>query len=335
MNAVHKLTKNGARPPVKSYKALQAVWEQHRLLPIENLLEQLQRLVSLNLCRYPLFEGRGYWGEGITGSPTASYYTEVGMLEDPAGALADPLRLLCNGAWVHSGFVELLGWEGRRAPRRTPTVAWQDSPTGRRLGGKLVSHLLPHRRSDIATVLLSRLETGKWEAAGLPGPDFPGGGEIRNGEVIRDIYESGRGTLEVCPALTRTSNGRTALVGLPWGISWGDLLDSLQYSARDCGIGEIILTPDSPYPLLKPDRGGNLYDNNIHYSTTRPVEVRMVLKLAGKLRQVDLRELLEISLDNVIRALGSKSRARRGLGRLRRLRDPRRTVISSKPRNSG
>jgi hypothetical protein len=332
------LLTRGRRPPaIKTFQLLEAVWKEGPTQRLEEIFSELLQLIHPMTCRYPVLEGRGFWGDDLQSYPAAPYYSEVGPRMDPLGSLAPALRLLCNGARSHTGRVELLGEEGRHPPKLRPPGAWDYSLTGRHLGGKLVTFFPSHHRKAIVAALIDRLERGRLDQARIldlvGGPDFAWGGRLLNPDVLPEMYETGCGVLELCPLIRVESvdGGRrqVRLTGPSYGVVWSDYLPDLR-RRHDTGIDEIVLRSDEKGLLV---RLGKMSEaaweaclSNLKYFTTRRLEIRM-LGGSARPRLLGLRDLVESATENVVHAAGSKRLAIRRLSKVHALDDPRRTVL--------
>jgi topoisomerase-4 subunit A len=145
--------------------------------------------------RYPLVDGQGNFGSRDGDGAAAMRYTEA--------RLAPISRLLLDE--IDEGTVDFIAnydgstVEPRLLPARLPFVLLNGA-SGIAVG--LATEIPSHNLREIAAaaVGLIRDETlGEDDLARLvPGPDFPGGGQIISGaEEIRSAYASGRGTLKV------------------------------------------------------------------------------------------------------------------------------------------
>src|SRR2546428_6916290 len=173
--------------------------------------EALVHLAQPFSMRYPLIEGQGNFGSRDGDAAAAYRYTEArlsrfaelmlaeigegtvdfvknydGKFEEPALL---PARLpfgLLNGS-----FGIPVGFSTRIPAHNLKEVA------------EAAAHVIKHPRAKLDDVLEI-----------LPGPDFPGGGQlISPAEEIRQAYETGRGSL-----LLRCKWERENLAPAPWGI---------------------------------------------------------------------------------------------------------------------
>jgi hypothetical protein len=124
----------------------------------------------------------------------------------------------------------------------------------------------PHNAAEVADALVRLLENPRADLDALlsflPGPDFPGGGEIGDDDAIRVLYETGEGALKLRASIelelpTRivisSPFSEDALVGLA-----RDVEDAVVAGRLD-GVAGCSLNPNAAGPLrVDLDRGGGL-----------------------------------------------------------------------------
>jgi topoisomerase-4 subunit A len=145
--------------------------------------------------RYPLIDGQGNFGSRDGDGAAAMRYTEA--------RLAPIARLLLDE--IDEGTVDFVpNYDGsteepRQLPARLPFVLLNGA-SGIAVG--LATECPSHNLREVAAAAVALLKNDKLADdelfALLPGPDFPGGGQIISSEAdIRDAYASGRGSLKV------------------------------------------------------------------------------------------------------------------------------------------
>ena len=145
--------------------------------------------------RYPLIDGQGNFGSRDGDGAAAMRYTEA--------RLAPITRLLLDE--IDEGTVDFVAnydgseQEPRQLPARLPFVLLNGaSGIAVGLATEIPSHNL-REVSAAAVALIKQDDLADDELAGLlPGPDYPGGGQIiSSADEIRSAYASGRGSLKV------------------------------------------------------------------------------------------------------------------------------------------
>ena len=145
--------------------------------------------------RYPLVDGQGNFGSRDGDGAAAMRYTEA--------RLAPITRLLLDE--LDEGTVDFIpNYDGseqepRQLPARLPFVLLNGA-SGIAVG--LATEVPSHNLREIAATVVALIRNEKLNddelAAMLPGPDYPGGGQIiSSAEEIRAAYAGGRGSLKV------------------------------------------------------------------------------------------------------------------------------------------
>jgi topoisomerase IV subunit A len=145
--------------------------------------------------RYPLIDGQGNFGSRDGDGAAAMRYTEA--------RLAPISRLLLDE--IDEGTVDFIpNYDGsteepRQLPARLPFVLLNGA-SGIAVG--LATEIPSHNLREVAAAAVALIRDPKLsddEFAGLlPGPDYPGGGQIiSSADEIRAAYASGRGSLKV------------------------------------------------------------------------------------------------------------------------------------------
>ncbi len=145
--------------------------------------------------RYPLVDGQGNFGSRDGDNAAAMRYTEA--------RLAPITRLLLDE--IDEGTVDFVpNYDGsteepRLLPARLPFVLLNGA-SGIAVG--LATEVPSHNLREIADALIALIRDEKVGddalAALVPGPDYPGGGQIiSTPEEIRSAYSTGRGSLKV------------------------------------------------------------------------------------------------------------------------------------------
>ncbi|QAZ40687.1 DNA topoisomerase IV subunit A [Methylibium sp. Pch-M] len=145
--------------------------------------------------RYPLIDGQGNFGSRDGDGAAAMRYTEA--------RLAPITRLLLDE--IDEGTVDFIpNYDGstqepKQLPARLPFVLLNGA-SGIAVG--LATEIPSHNLREVAAAAVALIKQEKLSDDELfvllPGPDYPGGGQIISAEAdIRDAYRSGRGSLKV------------------------------------------------------------------------------------------------------------------------------------------
>src|SRR6476646_1278031 len=157
--------------------------------------DALVRMAQDFALRYPLIDGQGNFGSRDGDGAAAMRYTEA--------RLAPITRLLLDE--IDEGTVEFIAnydgstEEPRLLPARLPFVLLNGA-SGIAVG--LATEIPSHNLREVAAAAIALLKDDKLDdealARLLPGPDYPGGGQIISPtEDIRAAYATGRGSLKV------------------------------------------------------------------------------------------------------------------------------------------
>ena len=145
--------------------------------------------------RYPLIDGQGNFGSRDGDGAAAMRYTEA-RLNPIARLLLDEID---EGTVTFMPNYDGTTEEPKLLPARLPFVLLNGA-SGIAVG--LATEVPSHNLREVAAAAIALLKNDKLSDdelyAAIPGPDFPGGGQIISSEAdIRDAYATGRGSLKV------------------------------------------------------------------------------------------------------------------------------------------
>jgi topoisomerase IV subunit A len=181
--------------PVKSARVVGDVLGKYHPHGDSAAYDALVRIAQDFSLRYPLIDGHGNFGSPDGDGAAAMRYTEC-RLTAIASLLLDELD---------EGTVDFIpNYDGtfkepQLLPARLP-FALLNGASGIAVG--LSTEVPSHNLKEVANACVALIEEPKLDLKAvlkiLPGPDFPGGGQIISSrEEIRQIYESGRGSLKM------------------------------------------------------------------------------------------------------------------------------------------
>jgi topoisomerase IV subunit A len=181
--------------PVKSARVVGDVLGKYHPHGDQSAYDALVRLAQDFSLRYPLIDGQGNFGSRDGDGAAAMRYTET--------RLAPISRLLLDE--IGEGTVDFMpNYDGsfeepKLLPARLPFVLLNGA-SGIAVG--LATEIPPHNLREVAQAAVALIRNPKLTHAELiehlPGPDFPGGGQIISSPAeIAAAYESGRGSLKV------------------------------------------------------------------------------------------------------------------------------------------
>ncbi|SDH81633.1 DNA topoisomerase IV subunit A [Paraburkholderia phenazinium] len=181
--------------PVKSARVVGDVLGKYHPHGDQSAYDALVRLAQDFSMRYPLIDGQGNFGSRDGDGAAAMRYTEA--------RLTPIAKLLLDE--IDQGTVDFMkNYDGefdepRLLPARLPFVLLNGA-SGIAVG--LATEIPSHNLREVAAAAVAMIRNPKLSHAELmqliPGPDFPGGGQIISSEAeIGAAYESGRGSLKV------------------------------------------------------------------------------------------------------------------------------------------
>ncbi|HTH61704.1 MAG TPA: DNA topoisomerase IV subunit A [Paraburkholderia sp.] len=181
--------------PVKSARVVGDVLGKYHPHGDQSAYDALVRLAQDFSMRYPLIDGQGNFGSRDGDGAAAMRYTEA-RLTPIAKLLLDEIDM---------GTVEFMpNYDGsfeepRTLPARLPMLLLNGA-SGIAVG--LATEIPSHNLREVAAAAVAMIRNPRITHAELmervPGPDFPGGGQIISSEAeIAAAYEGGRGSLKV------------------------------------------------------------------------------------------------------------------------------------------
>ncbi|NVH74819.1 DNA topoisomerase IV subunit A [Paraburkholderia sp. JPY432] len=181
--------------PVKSARVVGDVLGKYHPHGDQSAYDALVRLAQDFSMRYPLIDGQGNFGSRDGDGAAAMRYTEARLT---------PIAKLLLGE-IDQGTVDFMpNYDGsfdepKVLPARLPFVLLNGA-SGIAVG--LATEIPSHNLREIASAAVALIRHPKLSHAELmqhvPGPDFPGGGQIISSEAeIAAAYETGRGSLKV------------------------------------------------------------------------------------------------------------------------------------------
>ena len=255
--------------------------------------DAMVRMAQDFALRYPLIDGQGNFGSRDGDGAAAMRYTEA--------RLAPIARLLLDE--IDEGTVDFIpNYDGsteepRQLPARLPFVLLNGA-SGIAVG--LATEVPSHNLREVAAAAVALLRNDKLADddlfALLPGPDYPGGGQIISAEAdIREAYRTGRGSLKVRArwSIEDLARGQWQLVvhELPPGTSTQKVLEEIEELTNPkVKAGKKALTSDQTQ--LKATMLAVL--DTVRDESSKDAAVRLVFE--PKTRTVEQQELINTLL---------------------------------------
>jgi topoisomerase-4 subunit A len=236
-----------AAKPVKSARVVGDVLGKFHPHGDVAAYDALVRMAQAFTLRYPLIDGQGNFGSRDGDGAAAMRYTEA--------RLTPYAKLLLDE--IDQGTVEFTAnYDGSTEepvllPARLPMVLLNGA-SGIAVG--MATEIPPHNLREVAAAAVAMLRNPKADVDALlalmPGPDFPGGGQIISPAAeIREIYASGRGSIKVrarhvVEELAR-NQWQLVVTELPHGVSTQKVLEEIEeLSNPKVRPGKKSLTPE-------------------------------------------------------------------------------------------
>jgi len=193
--AMHELGLSAAAKPRKSAAVVGDVLGKLHPHGDQSVYDALVRMAQDFSLRYPLIDGQGNFGSRDGDGAAAMRYTEA-RLTPISRLLLDEINMgTVDFQPNYDGSTE----EPRLLPARLPFLLLNGA-SGIAVG--MATEVPSHNLREVAQAAVALIRNPKLTHAELmaiiPGPDYPGGGQIITSPAqIADIYASGRGSLKV------------------------------------------------------------------------------------------------------------------------------------------
>lgn len=213
----------------------------------QSVYDAMVRMAQDFSLRYPLVDGHGNFGSRDGDGAAAMRYTEA-RLTPISRLLLDEIDMgTVDFQPNYDGSTE----EPKLLPARLPFVLLNGA-SGIAVG--MATEIPSHNLTEIGKAAVAMIRNPKLTHEELmdiiPGPDFPGGGQIITpASVIREIYQSGRGSIKVRARwkIEEMARGQWQLVvtELPPGTSSQKILEEIEELTNPkIKLGKKSLSPD-------------------------------------------------------------------------------------------
>jgi topoisomerase-4 subunit A len=245
--AMHELGLNAAAKPRKSAAVVGDVLGKLHPHGDQSVYDALVRMAQDFSLRYPLIDGQGNFGSRDGDGAAAMRYTEA-RLTPIARLLLDEIDMgTVDFQPNYDGSTE----EPKLLPSRLPFILLNGA-SGIAVG--MATEIPSHNLGEIARAAVALIRNPKLSHKELvelvPGPDFPGGGQIITpASAVAEIYESGRGSMKVrarwkIEDLAR-GQWQVVITELPPGTSAQKILEEIEELTNPkVKLGKKTLLPD-------------------------------------------------------------------------------------------
>lgn len=245
--AMNELGLNSTAKPRKSAAVVGDVLGKLHPHGDQSVYDALVRMAQDFSLRYPLIDGQGNFGSRDGDGAAAMRYTEA-RLTPIAKLLMEEIDMgTVDFQPNYDGSTE----EPKLLPSRLPFVLLNGA-SGIAVG--MATEIPSHNLREVATAAVAIIRNPKLTheelMAIVPGPDFPGGGQIiTSPTAISDIYRSGRGSVKVRATWKIEDMARgqwqAVVTELPHGTSSQRVLEEIEELTNPkIKLGKKSLSPD-------------------------------------------------------------------------------------------
>ncbi len=230
LHAMNEMRLAASAKHVKSARVVGDVIGKYHPHGDTSVYDAMVRVAQDFTLRYPLVDGQGNFGSRDGDGAAAMRYTECRLTPFAELLLSEIDRGTVDFSANYDGSMT----EPQLMPARLPVVLLNGA-SGIAVG--MATEIPPHNLREVAEA--ARLLIKKPEAvleevlAVLPGPDFPGGGQLISTPAdIRDAYAGGRGSLRMRARwrIEELARGqwRVIVYELPHGVSVAQVLSEIE-----------------------------------------------------------------------------------------------------------
>ena len=221
---------NTGAKPVKSARVVGDVLGRYHPHGDSAAYEALVRMAQDFAQRYPLIDGQGNFGSRDGDGAAAMRYTEARLAKITSLLLDEIDEGTVDFQPNYDGSTE----EPKQLPARLP-FALLNGASGIAVG--MATEIPSHNLREVADACVALIKSPKLSDEELlqilPGPDYPGGGQIISSSTdIADAYRTGRGSLKVRArwVIEDLARGQWQLVvnELPPGVSSQRVLEEIE-----------------------------------------------------------------------------------------------------------
>jgi topoisomerase-4 subunit A len=234
--------------PVKSARVVGDVLGKFHPHGDQSAYDALVRLAQSFSLRYPLIDGQGNFGSRDGDGAAAMRYTEARLTKIATHLL---LSEIDEGTVAFAPNYDGSFQEPKLLPARLPFVLLNGA-SGIAVG--MATEIPSHNLREVAAAAIALMKSPNMSSTDLlsilPGPDFPGGGQIISpANDIAQIYEGGRGSLKVRArwSVEELARGQWQIVvnELPPATSTQRVLQEIEELTNPkIKLGKKSLTPD-------------------------------------------------------------------------------------------
>jgi DNA gyrase subunit A len=236
--AMYTLGNFHSKPAKKSARVAGDVVGKYHPHGTDAVYEAIVRMGQDFATRYPLVEGQGNFGSLDGDSPAAMRYTGV-RLSKLGELMLDDLKYNTVNYEANYDDTERIP---SILPARIPHLLMCGT-SGIAVG--MATNIPPHNLGEIIDALIYKLHNPNATSADLAcfikAPDFPGGGIICNASEMKQIYETGRGSVIIRSTVEiDEKRGIIKISDIPYMVSKSDLVQQMAQLVNDRLIEGIV-----------------------------------------------------------------------------------------------
>ncbi len=291
------------KPFKKSARVVGEVLGKYHPHGDQAVYDALVRMAQDFNMRYPLIIGQGNFGSIDGDPPAAMRYSEAKLSKLAMEMLEDIDKETVDFA---PNFDDSL-MEPTVLPSKFPNLICNGT-TGIAVG--LATSIPPHNLREVGKALIKLAENPKTTTEELlqiiKGPDFPTGGIIENANELKDIYEYGRGTIQVKAKahVEKLQGNREQIVitEIPYQVNKADLIKKIADLVRSGRIKEISDLRDESdkegirivIELKREAKGEKILEKLYRYTQLKKnFPVNLVVLIDGEPKLVGLKRILQ------------------------------------------
>ena len=317
---LHQMSEMGLRPDRGHVKSARVVGEvMGKLHPHGDgaIYDALVRMAQNFSMRIPLIDGHGNFGS-LDAGPAAMRYTEARLATPAMAMVAEADENTVDFGPNYDGQLA----EPLVLPSAFPNLL-VNGATGIAVG--MATNMAPHNLSEVVSATKYLIENPKATIKQLmkfvPGPDFPTGGEIVETSGITEAYQSGKGAFKIRATVEigKVSSRKQGIIvkELPFNVGPEKIVEKIAEvvkAKKIQGISDIVDLSDGKTGtnVVIELKNGYEPDEVLEklYKLT-PMEqqfsINAVALVAGKPKQLGLKELLQVFIDHRIEVVRRRS----------------------------
>lgn len=238
--SMHESGMGQDKPHKKSARVVGDVLGRYHPHGDSAVYDAMVRLAQDFSTRYLLIDGHGNFGSVDGDSAAAMRYTEVRMSKIAVEMLKDIEKETVDFSSNYDDSLE----EPSVLPARIPNLLINGS-SGIAVG--MATNIPPHNLVEVINGVINLIDNPdisiKELMTTVKGPDYPTGGVIMGTDGIRQVYETGRGSIvtRAQSRIEKLNNGKTRIVvtELPYQVNKAKLIEKIAELVRDKKIDGI------------------------------------------------------------------------------------------------